>query len=296
MSAGITKGKLFSVSGDNATVLWNVITDCHSYKTNSAAFLVSFPRLYSRLQMKYVASAAPRALVGVSSGPLRIGRIGTGKKRFPIADGTPLALAAACATASRHYMVNGLYSHTDNLEPALASIMRPLDVWRIPAAGASAFAEIEMAEDVGQNLDSFFNVVSFEDTAAQPEESANADWRRRFHAALNGDQNAFSGLSEAEASSRTASIVITAMREHASHNPASKKLYRVNAPFYEMGVRMQLRQVLDDESLIEDALLSTTLFSPEQSRNDDAVLGSPIPFGMGVLSVGDEATTVSCTQ
>eukprot|EP00756_Hemistasia_phaeocysticola_P022884 Hpha_TRINITY_DN15862_c1_g8::TRINITY_DN15862_c1_g8_i1::g.191790::m.191790 len=244
MSGGITKGKLFSVSGENLILLWNVISECPAYKINSVAFLISFPRVFGRLQSKRTGGMGPVSRVGVSSGSLRFGRIGTGRTRFTIANGIPLTLATSCAVACRFFSVPGLYAHVGALEPNLEPYMRPVDVWRVPAGGA--VAEIEMVDERGHEIDSIWSVMAMEATGAETaEDSKNAIWRRRFRAALNGDRGAFSDMPQpdiADPSSRTLGTVIELMQEHAAQNPGGehKKTYRVNAPFFEPGLRRLL--------------------------------------------------------
>ena len=123
-AAQATDGVVGNVTGRTLTVVWNATKKCVQHSTAALTFAQELLKLKGMLQ------------VGLATGTMLHGNVGTRTSRFVTTFGTPLEAASAMTDHAKMFGVYCLYADctTDNRlqsEATLRSCVRLVDVWHV---------------------------------------------------------------------------------------------------------------------------------------------------------------------
>eukprot|EP01059_Diplonema_ambulator_P030504 TRINITY_DN5241_c0_g1_i3.p1 TRINITY_DN5241_c0_g1~~TRINITY_DN5241_c0_g1_i3.p1 ORF type:complete len:519 (+),score=113.04 TRINITY_DN5241_c0_g1_i3:223-1557(+) len=217
-AASQTDGVVGNVTGRTMTIMWNASKSCKMHTTAALRFAAQLERRSSKIMR-----------VGVSSGEMLFGNVGTQKKRFHTTFGRPLEAAEAAADHALHLGAFCLLADCTAdcklvRNPAISPFVRVVDMWMDDDFDKQiVLLELMTAKLIAQLEDSWGTVASGDD----PElERHNA----RVVAAIEGDKNALEALKQACAM-HTHDIVLkrtfTLVAQATEHKPN----YRVRVRF-----------------------------------------------------------------
>eukprot|EP01062_Namystynia_karyoxenos_P004186 TRINITY_DN11480_c0_g1_i1.p1 TRINITY_DN11480_c0_g1~~TRINITY_DN11480_c0_g1_i1.p1 ORF type:complete len:1208 (+),score=117.27 TRINITY_DN11480_c0_g1_i1:110-3733(+) len=218
VSAARTQGKVIAVIGVWAYVHWTVANRCPAHQNQAALFAT------------YLTTAAPHVRIGLGSGDLYVGNVGTARQRFSTHAGLPVHIAVALCREAADFGARCLFaSFPDAAEPEGAMGgrgLRPVDVWRLVAPRSSGESFITVREVNLSNADDNLPLTDMD-------ASQDAEYDARFWAALRqgSEEQAAALLEAATSAGDTVGIRVgNRLVKHVRNNPEGAVCTR-DAPF-----------------------------------------------------------------
>eukprot|EP01062_Namystynia_karyoxenos_P054001 TRINITY_DN4409_c0_g4_i1.p1 TRINITY_DN4409_c0_g4~~TRINITY_DN4409_c0_g4_i1.p1 ORF type:complete len:1321 (+),score=303.61 TRINITY_DN4409_c0_g4_i1:97-3963(+) len=130
-----TQGKVAAVVGDAAHVSWNVIAACGQHPSQVLYFVSA------------LLFAAPDVSVGIGSGPVLHGAVGSAKQKFHVTVGLPVLLAETLAREARALHAKCLSCFIPEAPAELLSVLYPVDTWGYVGPGARPAERVTSTQD-----------------------------------------------------------------------------------------------------------------------------------------------------
>ncbi|KAJ9447134.1 Adenylate cyclase [Diplonema papillatum] len=208
-AALLTDGTMLGLCGNNVILAWNTMKTCRLHATAALQFATELQR---RCRNGIVR-------VGVVTGSMHYGNVGTISKRFSTVMGVPVTVASLAADLCTRFktfcLVADMTQHNDLTTRAnVSALLRLVDIWIDSAASARRVFLYELLTHKLKDIESLWEAL---------DDTENMQHNTLFKEAMAGSEPAVRKLKKMSETDGTLKVVC----HNVSSNPSPNTLYRL---------------------------------------------------------------------